>query len=315
MSNEYYTFYLNLSQFTIIKKKYQNFLIIKKNPNILFIIYKDEVRITCFYNGTCLVQGANIQKEINYIKKILSLSNNEKENQTQFLNHKNSFQDPIKNNDIQNNNVGIIGTDESGSGDVFGPLVVCAAFVMPKDIPFLKKIGVRDSKKLSEQQIKKIFILTSKKIDYCIKIVDNEKEYNFLIKSANLNKIKALCHNFVILKLLDKINQKAIIIMDQFTTIKSYFNYLQNEPKIYHSIRFETKAESKYLSVALASIIARYFFLKEINKLSHQIEIPLLLGASRKVDEQINHIYQKYNSNIFYKIAKCNFKNIKTYLK
>nr|WP_036690831.1 hypothetical protein ['Planchonia careya' phytoplasma] len=73
---------------------------------------------------------------------------------------------------------------------------------------------------------------------------------------------------------------------------------------------FKTKAESKFLCVAAASIIARYLFLQEIEKLGKDNNLKLILGASDLVNQQIKLIYEKYGLSIFYKIAKINFKNI-----
>ncbi|MEZ0180140.1 ribonuclease HIII, partial ['Camptotheca acuminata' phytoplasma] len=216
------------------------------------------------------------------------------------------------NSHIETKNTHIIGSDEVGTGDVFGPVVVCSVLVTDKDVIFLKEIGVKDSKKLSKIQIQKIFENIKDKILYEVKIV-SPSEYNELNKKNNLNKIKALCHNYVILEMLKKVKQKPMVVVDQFAKPELYFNYLKTEKKVYKDIIFETKAESKYLSVALASIIARNIFLKEIAAINKQLGINLTLGAGCKVDEQIKRIYQKNKLNLFQKIAKCNFKNIQKY--
>ncbi|MDV3196138.1 MAG: ribonuclease HIII [Candidatus Phytoplasma stylosanthis] len=210
---------------------------------------------------------------------------------------------------LEQQNENIIGSDEVGTGDVFGPIVVCAVLVNQKQIPFLKQIDIKDSKKLSPFQIQKIMNEIKGKFLYQVKIV-SPPEYNKLNKIYNLNKIKALSHNHIILNISKKIKKK-IVILDQFVNYKLYFNYLKEEKEIYKDIIFETKADSKYMSVALASIIARSIFLNEIKKINKKIGINLFLGASYKVDEQIKQIYQKKNLIFLQKIAKCNFKNIK----
>lgn len=209
------------------------------------------------------------------------------------------------------NIVGIIGSDEVGTGDVFGPIVVCTALITKKQIPFLRKIGIKDSKKLSKNKIKKIYELIKDKILYQVQIL-TPSEYNLLNKTNNLNKIKALCHNLAIINILKKIKDKnVIVVMDQFASSSLYFNYLNKEKEIYKEIIFETKAESKYLSVTLASIIARYFFLQEIENISKMLGVEICLGADHKVNEQIIDIHNKHNFDIFLQISKCNFKNIK----
>ena len=70
-----------------------------------------------------------------------------------------------------------------------------------------------------------------------------------------------------------------------------------------------TKAENKCLSVACASIISRYIFLKEYGKLSKELNIFLPKGAGNKVDEVGVTIAKKYGFDKLKEIAKLNFKN------
>ncbi len=42
-----------------------------------------------------------------------------------------------------------IGSDEVGTGDYFGPIVVTAAYVKKEDIKYLESLGVKDSKKIN----------------------------------------------------------------------------------------------------------------------------------------------------------------------
>ena len=70
-----------------------------------------------------------------------------------------------------------------------------------------------------------------------------------------------------------------------------------------------TKAEDKNLAVASASIISRYIFLKEFDKLSDSIHIPLPKGAGHDVDKIGEEIVEKYGEEKLQEIAKVNFKN------
>ena len=76
-----------------------------------------------------------------------------------------------------------------------------------------------------------------------------------------------------------------------------------------------TKAEDKCLSVACASIISRYLFIKEFDKLSDSLHIPLLKGASREVDKQGIEIVEKYGQEKLEEVAKLNFMNTERILK
>ena len=70
-----------------------------------------------------------------------------------------------------------------------------------------------------------------------------------------------------------------------------------------------TKAEDQCMSVAAASIISRYIFLKEMKKLSTRFNIEMPLGASNLVDEVGATLVTKYGKDILKEIAKLSFKN------
>ena len=126
-----------------------------------------------------------------------------------------------------------------------------------------------------------------------------------------MNKIKAILHNKVLYELSNKGFAYHKIIVDQFTSPRSYFSYLKQEgiTEKVTKITFLTKGESKHLSVAAASVISRYIFLKEMDKLSEKYGVNILKGASDKVDEIGKKIVSKYGKDELYKIAKINFKN------
>ena len=125
-----------------------------------------------------------------------------------------------------------------------------------------------------------------------------------------MNKIKAIMHNKA---LYDLINGEKIkydyIIVDEFARENRYYEYLNNINNIQRNITFLTKAEDKNLAVAASSIISRYIFLKEFNKLSDEIHIPLPKGAGKEVDMIGEEIVEKYGKEKLEEIAKLNFKN------
>ena len=200
-----------------------------------------------------------------------------------------------------------IGSDEVGTGDYFGPIVVCATYVTKDDIPFLEELGVRDSKKLTDDKILEIVPKIIKKIPYeCI--ILNNKDYNENYNTdMNMNKVKAILHNKVLSKMITKY-QADYIVVDQFANPFVYYNYLK-ETNYVKNITFITKAEDKCLSVACASLISRFVFLKEFDKLGEKLGVFLIKGASDKVDELGLRIVNKYGVDKLKEIAKLNFKN------
>ncbi len=202
-----------------------------------------------------------------------------------------------------------IGSDEVGTGDYFGPIVVTAAFVPKDKISFLEELKVKDSKKLTDSDILKIVPKFIKEIKYESIILSN-KEYNkYYSTSINMNKIKAILHNKVLYKLSQNVKDYDYIIIDEFAPKNVYFNYLKDASNVVRNITFFTKGEDKHLSVACASLISRYIFIQEFNKLSNSIGFELPKGAGNLVDDVANKIKDKYGFEKLEEIAKLNFKN------
>ena len=213
-------------------------------------------------------------------------------------------------------NCSSVGSDEVGTGDYFGPIVVSAAYVKEEDIPFLEKLGIKDSKKLTDDKILKIAPKIITKIKYK-SIILNNTEYNEKYNSENnMNKIKAIMHNKALHSLITSINDKYdYIIVDEFAKEHRYYGYIQDAKDIVKNITFMTKAEDKNLAVASASIISRYLFIKEFDKLSDELHIPLPKGAGANVDTIGQELVDKHGKEILNKIAKLNFSNTKRILK
>lgn len=202
-----------------------------------------------------------------------------------------------------------IGSDEVGTGDYFGPIVVTASFVAKENIPFLEELGVKDSKKMSDEQIMEIVPKIIQKIPYQSMILNNHEYNEKYSEDINMNKIKAILHNKVLLKMTKQNVNYEYIIVDEFAKSYIYFNYLRKVPEVVRNITFLTKGEDKSLAVACASLISRYIFIKEFDKLSQSLGISLPKGAGVKVDEVGRQIVEKYGFEKLKEVAKLNFKN------
>ncbi len=202
-----------------------------------------------------------------------------------------------------------IGSDEVGTGDYFLPIVVTACFMKKEDIKFLESLGVHDSKKLTDEKIKRCAPMIIKRIPYESLILSN-KEYNlYHNKGYNMNKIKAIMHNKVLYKMKEKNYSYDKIIVDQFAFPKVYYSYLKEAKEKVTNITFITKAEDKNLSVACASIISRYIFLNEQKKLEEKLNTKIPKGAGKEVDSIGKELVKKYGNNILEEISKISFKN------
>ena len=200
------------------------------------------------------------------------------------------------------------GSDEVGTGDYFGPVCVCASYVTQDNVDFLIKLGVRDSKQMSDADMLKIGPLLMERIPHSLLIVPPQK-YNRVHESNNLNAIKAKLHNQAYINLAKKIELPSFKIIDQFTPETSYYRYLKNEPQIIRGIHFETKAEDKYLSVAVGSIISRYGFLKTWEEIEKKYNMTLPKGSGDKVDIVAQAFVERYGLERLGEIAKLHFKN------
>lgn len=205
-----------------------------------------------------------------------------------------------------------IGSDEVGTGDYFGPICVCAAYIQKKDIKWLTDLGVNDSKKITDNKIIEMAPKLIKRIPYSQISLSNEKYNNLVEIGYNQAKIKAMLHNQVLYNLQKKIkNDKVLTVVDQFLTERKYFSYLEGNDNVVRNIHFETKAESKYPSVAAASIIARYSFLVKMNALSESLGATIPKGAGHEVDNFASDIANKHGFEKLNGYVKLHFVNTK----
>lgn len=205
------------------------------------------------------------------------------------------------------------GSDEVGTGDVFGPVVVAACYVDEAAYDKLKAYPIQDSKKMTDDLMRTLGPILMATCPYSLLILDNVK-YNQIQPANNLNAIKAKLHNQAYLHLAKKADLRGLKVVDQFTPESNYYAYLKDEKAIYTELHFETKAESKYFAVACASIIARYAFLAQLDALSETYKMTIPKGASSIVDVFIVTFIEKYGAAALKKVAKVHFKNIQNAL-
>lgn len=200
------------------------------------------------------------------------------------------------------------GSDEVGTGDYFGPVVVCAAIIRPEDHEALPLHRIMDSKMIKDETIRELAPILKKHLKYSVLILDNRK-YNKVHTVHNMNTIKAMLHNKAYLNLSEKFEMPDLAVVDQFMQASSYFKALKNEPNVYRKLHFETKAESKYLAVACASIIARAAFLEYFDKLSEKYEFAFPKGAGSLVDKAGKEFVMRFGKEALNDVAKTHFAN------
>ena len=268
----------------------------KKIPYAIFQAQEEDTVITLYESGKAMFQG--ISADVDASMWAMLQDKKEETNNEEDLYHITS-----------------IGSDEVGTGDYFGPVVVCAAYVNIEDIKFLEELKVKDSKEITDDYIRKIAPTIAKKIDYELLVLSN-KEYNEKYKTIkNINKIKAIMHNKVLYTLHQRHSDCNKIIIDEFAKENSYFNYLKEVTNVERNLIFTPKAENKNMAVATAAILARFTFLEIMDKLSDKYHEPLLKGASSEVDKQAERLIEKYGKEVLEDIAKLHFIDTERILK
>lgn len=212
---------------------------------------------------------------------------------------------------IKYNQYNCIGSDEAGSGDYFGPLTVCAAYVTKDQVKILKELGVDDSKKLTDAKIVELAEQLVTFIPHSLLTLDNVK-YNERQRAGwSQVKMKAVLHNQAIANVVQKIDTHALdyIVIDQFAERGVYQRYALSDLPFPNKTKFETKGESKSLAIAAASIISRYAFVKHMDQMSKSIKMDVPKGASNKVDLFAAKIIEKLGIEQLDAISKQHFKN------
>ena len=275
----------------------------KTPPYALFQAQEEDTIITLYNSGKCMFQGLSADVDANMW-------------QAQIANDEVDSNDTTTKNKYMN--ISAVGSDEVGTGDYFGPIVVTASYVNKNDVEKLKKLHVCDSKKLNDDLIRKIAPQITKIVKYK-SIILNNKEYNEKYsKETNMNKIKAIMHNKALYELINEIKDNCeidCVIIDEFAKENRYYSYLEGASNIVKNVTFITKAEDKNLAVASSSIISRYIFLNEFDKMCDKYHLPLPKGASSSVDSIGQELVEKYGKDVLNDVAKKNFSNTQRILR
>lgn len=223
---------------------------------------------------------------------------------------------PINNEHLNYDQYSCIGSDEAGSGDYFGPMTVCAAYVSKKDAAILKELGIMDSKKLTDTKIIELAEQLITFIPHSLLVLGNPKYNEQKQKGWSQVKMKAVLHNQAITNVLKKIEDKPdYIVIDQFAVQPVYENYALTPIPEKSRTRFETKGESKSIAIAAASIISRYAFVKWMDQIEADTGLEIYKGASAKVDLQAAKIIERKSIAYLDSITKKDFKNREKALK
>lgn len=250
-------------------------------------IYESKKGYTLFINGP---QALKLAKEYDSTATLITPKYHEKEEWVCFLDQ--------------------IGSDEVGVGDLCLPMIVVAAYVKRDDIIQLINLGIHDSKKLTDEFILKIGPSLVERFEYSKLTLSNEKYNEMISRGENLNSLKARMHNQALINLKKKHIEVDNIFIDQFVNESTYYKYLAKDKDVLKGVTFKTKGESSFPCVALASVIARFAFLKEKENLEKKYEMEIPFGANKKADDFIRLFINKFGLDEARKLVKSNFKNV-----
>ena len=264
---------------------YQTSLAPSKNPYIRYFLRLPQATVSIYTSGKVLLQGEGAEKYASFFcYQVLE--------------------------ETSGQNFPLIGTDEVGNGSYFGGLAVVASFVTPDQHDFLRKLGVGDSKTLTDQKIRQIAPILKEKIQHQALLLSPSKYNEVIGDRYNAVSVKVALHNQAIYLLLQKGAQPEKIVIDAFTSAKNYDKYLAQEVNRFSNpISLEEKAEGKYLAVAVSSIIARDLFLENLENLGRELGYQLPSGAGTASDKVASQILQAYGMQGLNFCAKLHFKN------
>lgn len=264
---------------------YQTSLAPSKNPYIRYFLKLPQATASIYTSGKVLLQGEGAEKYASFFGYQMVEEN-------------------------RGQNLPLIGTDEVGNGSYFGGLAVVASFVTPDQHDFLRKLGVGDSKTLTDQKIRQIAPILKEKIQHQALLLSPSKYNEVIGDRYNAVSVKVALHNQAIYLLLQKGIQPEKIVIDAFTSAKNYDKYLAQEANRFSNpISLEEKAEGKYLAVAVSSIIARDLFLENLENLGRELGYQLPSGAGTASDKVASQILQAYGMQGLNFCSKLHFKN------
>lgn len=288
-----------------IKYFYQDKLLNKKPPYTEFAAKDNGVSITAYTSGKVMFQGNNAEKEAAiWTAQGGTAAPAKKKNDKPSTPAANGLPKNIS-------QMALIGSDEVGNGSYFGPVIVCAVYAGGQQLTDLKKLGVKDSKMLTDVQIRQL----APKIEALVpfqKLIVTPAKYNEIQPQYNAVRMKVALHNQAIYLLQQKLKplQAEGVLIDQFTPEGNYRKYLRSEKT--HAagpLYFVTKGEQYHLAVAAASILCRAAFLDELEKASKELGFTVPSGAGSKSDQVAAKILKKGGLALLGQYAKLHFAN------
>lgn len=255
------------------------------NNNAFWRAKKGKETVVFFKKGSLMIQGG--QAETQHIEKLLGIE--------KLISEITAPQLEIP------ANTNILGLDESGKGDFFGPLVLAGAVLNNSKIYDI--VDLQDSKTLTDKKIESVFPKLTPLIKWKVAVLE-PSEYNRLYaRHANLNHL--MIEQYIKLIQNSPANTFEYIILDKFSQSNKQNNTIRQQAGFPITI---TERAEVYPAVAAASIIARYHFIKWIKNKSAELNIDLPLGSGTNAKALFIKLKMTLSPDDFASIAKTHFK-------
>ncbi|WP_153733528.1 ribonuclease HIII [Sporosarcina obsidiansis] len=285
---------------------YESNKITRNAPGVIFAAKIADTSITAYRSGKVLFQGVGADREAARWGTVSTAA---------------KTKSSIAKGDVLPDNfasLSVIGSDETGTGDFFGPITVAACYVSSEKIELVRELGVKDSKQLTDAYMQQIAYDLKQVVPHCVLTLDNAKYNEIQSQGWSQGKIKAVLHNQAIQQVLEQMKPATpeYILIDQFAERQIYYKHLKNEATIIQDkVLFSTKAENLHVSVATASILARVAYLEQMDQLSALAGVTLPKGAGPKVDQIACQILRRKGEPFLHSITKVHFANTQKALK
>ncbi|MBR1754377.1 ribonuclease HIII [bacterium] len=198
-----------------------------------------------------------------------------------------------------------IGTDESGKGDFFGPLVIAGVYVNDEIRKYFHNLLIKDSKTLKDHRIKRLALEIQKSTCFSVVSISNKKYNELYNRFNNLNRLLAWGHATVIENILEK-TACEMAVSDKFGSDGLIINALKTRgQKI--TLEQRVRGESD-IAVAAASVLARATFIKKLEDMQNFYGLEFSKGCNQSVIAQANAFIKKYGKNRLNEVCKTHFK-------
>ena len=205
------------------------------------------------------------------------------------------------------------GSDESGKGDFFGPLVVSAVVVDDSTAAKLAAAGVKDCKLLTDKKILQLEdVIKSTVVDFSV-LELKPKVYNLrykqvLAQGGKLNQLLGYGHVAALSQVLERHEDCHAALIDQFTT--SLVNVRELTRRFPNCVvKQQPKAEVN-LAVAAASVLARARFLRTMAELAEAAgEATLPKGGGAQATACARRLAEKLGKAELVNFVKLHFAN------